>query len=133
MRPQSEPWWRQSQADLERAKRSFEPDGYYASVWFVQQAIEKGLKALFVERHGALPARTHDVELLGMVLAVPASVLVHLATINPTFIRTRYPDMGTLVAPVDSISEADASEQLEAAEEVMAWLEAQLFPKSIQR
>lgn len=58
--------------------------------------------------------------------------MVHIETIDPTFQRTRYPDMSTLVAPADDFTEADASEQLEAAEEVIAWLNVRLFPTSTQ-
>jgi HEPN domain-containing protein len=133
MRPETEPWWRQSLADIVRARRSFEPEGYYATVMFVHQGVEKGLKALFFEQHGTLPARTHDLKYLGSLLNVPSVIMVHLETIDPTFKRTRYPDPGTFVAPVDEFTEADASEQLAAAEEVITWLGAQLFPTSTQQ
>jgi HEPN domain-containing protein len=132
MRPETAPWWRQAQADMLQAKRSLQPGGYYASVWFVQQAVEKGLKALIIEQRGTLPERTHDIERLGTTLSVPTNIQNQLATINPVFNRVRYPDLGTLIAPVDSISDVDASEQLEAAEEVMAWLAPQLDPTSTQ-
>jgi HEPN domain-containing protein len=133
VRPETEPWWRQSQVEIESARQlASQPERYFLSVWLVQHAVEKGLKALFLERSGVLPARTHDIELLGSILNVPAHVKPYLVVINPTFNLTRYPDMGTLVAPVDGVTDTDASEQLKAAEEVMLWIEAQLFPTSIQ-
>lgn len=74
MRPETEPWWRQSRADMATGRVLVESESYYASAWFAHQAAEKGLKALFTERHGRQAARTHDLMLLATVLAVAASV-----------------------------------------------------------
>lgn len=126
MRPEAEPWWRQSQADFAVARLFVQPEGYYASAWFAHQAVEKGLKALFIERHQTQAARTHDLVYLSMALAVPAGIIAHIPTIDRAFDLTRYPDLVTLVAPVDRVTEATALNILQAAEEVMTWLEAQL-------
>lgn len=52
-----EPWWRQAQADLETARVTASAGRHYAASWFAQQAVEKGLKALYIEQRGALAPR----------------------------------------------------------------------------
>lgn len=133
MRPEAEPWWRQSQADMAVARGLIYPDRYFAVAWFVHQAIEKGLKALFIELYGRQAARTHDLLLLSEALTLPPNVMAQIPAIDLAFDLTRYPDIATLVAPVDRVTEATALRLLRAAEEVMAWLEAQLASNSIQQ
>jgi HEPN domain-containing protein len=50
MRSEAEPWWRQAKADLETGRQMLVASTYYAASWFAQQAVEKGLKALFIEQ-----------------------------------------------------------------------------------
>lgn len=126
MRPDAEPWWRQSQADLAVAKRLTQPDCYYAAAWFAHQAIEKGLKAVHIEQHGVQAARTHDLVHLSSAVSLPVGILAHIPTIDRAFEVTRYPNLATLVAPVDDMTGAIAQSILDAAEEVMTWLKAQL-------
>ena len=126
MRPETEPWWRQSQADMAVARQLIQPESYYASAWFAHQAVEKGLKALYIERHQVQAARTHDLVYLSSALTLPSKFVVHIPTIDRAFELTRYPDLVTLVAPIDGVNEATALNIFQSAEEVMTWLEAQL-------
>ena len=48
MRPEAEPWWRQALADLDTAKVTDAAARHYATSWFAQQAVEKGIKALLL-------------------------------------------------------------------------------------
>ena len=133
MRPEAEPWWRQSRTDMAVARELIRPDRYFASAWFGHQAIEKGLKALFIERHGRQAARSHDLSLLARVVTVPSTQMVHTETVDPAFGLARYPDIDTLVAPVDAVTEPIAVRLLQAAEEIMTWLEMQLASNSTQQ
>ena len=54
MRTEAEPWWRQAQADIETGLQTFQSGRYYAASWFAQQAVEKGLKALYIEQQATL-------------------------------------------------------------------------------
>lgn len=85
MRPETEPWWRQSQADIAIARQLVRPESYYASAWFVHQAVEKGLNALFIERFGTQAAYTHDLSYLGSVLALSTQHIAHIRLIDPAF------------------------------------------------
>ena len=119
MRPETAPWWRQPQAEMTVARDLVEPDCYFASAWFAHQVVEKGLKALFIERHQSQAARTHDLVYLGTTLVLPPEVVAHIPAIDRAFDLTRYSDLATLVAPVDRVTEATALNLLQAAEEVM--------------
>ncbi|MDQ3548636.1 MAG: HEPN domain-containing protein [Chloroflexota bacterium] len=133
MRRETEPWWRQSQADMAIARDLIHPRCYYASAWYVHQAVEKGLKALHIERYDRWATYTQDLLYLGTVLALSPDLMVHIQVIDPAFKFTRYPDTIMLIAPVDGVTEATALKHLRAAEEVLTWLEAQLLSNSIQQ
>jgi HEPN domain-containing protein len=96
-------------------------DRWYAASWFAQQAAEKALKALWIEQSGQDPVRTHDLRLLGRSVNAPPHVEQDLTVLFPIFSVTRYPDaLG--IAPIDSISEVDARQHIEAARRVLQWI-----------
>jgi len=125
VRPEVEPWWRQATADLQTGELTLQGGQFYAASWFAQQAAEKALKALHFERRGRLPRRTHDLPFLGLQLTVPHSVQMDLDALMAAFDVARYPD--TLgVAPVDTIGVDDATEHLDAARRILAWVASEL-------
>jgi HEPN domain-containing protein len=126
MRLDAEPWWRQAQADLETAEVVLVARRFYAVAWFAQQAVEKGLKALYVERRGVLAPRTHDLQFLGHEVSIPPILDTDLAQINPTFDLTRYPSPTSRTAPVDLVTEQRANDNLAAARRVLRWLEQEV-------
>lgn len=99
---------------------------HYAASWFAQQAVEKGLKALYIEQRGALAPRTHDLDFLAREVYVSAEVASDVTTLNPAFDLVRYPDPGGTTAPVDVITPALATQHLAAAERILAWISTQL-------
>src|SRR5581483_5300377 len=109
-------------ADLDTAKVTAAGARHYATSWFAQQAVEKGLKALFIEQQGALAPRSHDVEHLGRLVQAPDAVAADLAVVNPAFDAVRYPDPSGITAPVDAITSAVAAQHLAAAERILAWI-----------
>jgi HEPN domain-containing protein len=124
MRAEAATWWRQAQDELQAAHE--QGSRHYLAAWLAQQGAEKGLKALYIEQHGTLAPRTHNLEYLGEQVAAPADVAADLTALNPAFDEVRYPDPATNVAPVDDITQAEAAAYLEAAERIMAWIAAQL-------
>lgn len=105
---------------------------YYAASWFAQQAVEKGLKALYMDLRGALAPRTHDLQYLGRQVHVATSVAAELALLNPAFDLVRYPDPVSGRAPVDTVTSTLAAQHIAAAERVIAWLDTQLKPPSLR-
>lgn len=120
MLAETEPWWEQAQADAKCANVLLTAGHYYAVSFFAQQAAEKALKAVLVERRsGQQPPRTHDLRYLGARVAAPAGIHVHLGVLYPVFQLARYPIGGN--APVNTITEPDARAHLAAANEVLTW------------
>jgi HEPN domain-containing protein len=125
MRAETFPWWRQAEAELTSGEFMLVHARWYAASWFAQQATEKALKALSIEQTGLDPVRTHDVRLLGRSVNAPQHVEQELTVLFPIFSLTRYPDaFGT--APIDSISETDARQHIDAARRVLQWVLPQL-------
>jgi HEPN domain-containing protein len=125
VRTETGPWWRQAQADLETAEFTLQGGRFYAASVFAQQAAEKAVKAVYIERRQQIPPRTHDLGLFAAQLAVPEAVENDLLSLNPTFGLSRYPDsVGT--APVDAIGATDATPHVEAARRVLQWASGQL-------
>jgi HEPN domain-containing protein len=89
--------------------------------------VEKGLKALILER-GRRPARTHDlVELLNLVTADGWSVVLPMeaAVFLNSVYRGRYPTEEGLL-PLGEPAEEDARRALSAAETLMKSLRSVL-------
>lgn len=125
MRPDTVPWWRQAEADLETAEITLRAGQFYAASWFAQQAAEKALKALHFERYGRLAPRSHDLEYLGKLLGVPKVIDTDLAALNPAFNQSRYPD-DYGVPPVDAIDDIDATGHVALARSVLQWVQQHL-------
>jgi HEPN domain-containing protein len=98
MRHETEPWWRQATAELHTAQVNLDSDQYYAASWFCQQASEKALKALYIERTGVLAPKIHDLVRLGDLLDAPAEVKPGLATLNDVLTIVRYPDFADIAS-----------------------------------
>jgi HEPN domain-containing protein len=125
LRVETEPWWRQAQADLETAEWNLQGERWYAASWFAQQSAEKGLKALWLERRGELAPRTHDLQALGGELTVPDEIQAELDALEPVFKRVRYPEL-TGMAPIDVVNKDMAQRHLFAVQKVLAWLQSEL-------
>jgi HEPN domain-containing protein len=73
MRPDTEPWWRQAEADLTSAELLFSGEHYFTASWYSHQAAEKAIKALYIERFGRDTSRVHDLNLLGRHAGYPST------------------------------------------------------------
>ncbi len=112
MRHEAELWWNQAEKDFANAEKVFDLDEYYLVAFLVHQAVEKALKACYVELEGELPDRTHSLVLLGKEVGLPEALLSTVRRINPDYISTRYPDVDG-VSPYEAYDESLASERLE--------------------
>ena len=119
-------WWRQAQADIAAAAYNMTSRYPYVGSWLVQQAVEKGLKALLIDRGLSLP-RTHNLRYLGGLLSVTSPIRVDLLEADPLFEMTRYPypDGGI---PAERIAATDAERHVAAGQRVLRWIENELRP-----
>ncbi|NIR47010.1 HEPN domain-containing protein [candidate division KSB1 bacterium] len=121
MREETKNWWAQAQKDLESARKSLNADLYYVSAFLCQQAVEKGLKALYIQQKKQMPDKTHNLLRLAESVGFPKNKLGLLRSLNPDFVTTRYPDAANGI-PAEIFDKDIAQDHLEKAEEVMNWI-----------
>ena len=124
MRKEVTNWIKQANKDLEVAEKTFNIKEYYSAVFWCQQAIEKGLKAVILEK-AKEKAMGHSLVQLGKEAEVPQEFISKLKKISPQYFLARYPDASEDV-PYELYDEDITKEFLEISKEVLAWINNQL-------
>ena len=124
MRQESSDLLAQAREDLKTAKTLSRTDRHYATVFFSQQAAEKALKALHIERRRT-SARTHNLTRLARTLKAPETVVRSARELTPDYLTTRYPDAANGI-PAEIYDEEIAGRHLAFAEEICQWVTRQL-------
>ncbi len=119
MREETENWWKQANRDLESAKRIMELGEYHVCAFLSQQAVEKALKALLIDRTGNFP-RIHDVVELSRRVKAPSKITELCAMINPAYTSTRYPDVAS------DFDKGEVEDILKSAKEILEWTKKEL-------
>lgn len=125
MRKEVGQWWKQAKKDLETAGHCKNSKDYYASAFFCHQSVEKGFKALYIEKKRASPGATHSLIYLATEVNAPPEFFSFLRQLTPIFVTTRYPDAAYGV-PYELYDEAIANELLKKSSEVMQWIGSQI-------
>jgi HEPN domain-containing protein len=121
-------FFQQAEVDLHFAQKNVEIGGFYVAAYLAHQAAEKALKAAHWHLRAEEPAWGHRLNAVAARVAeraggLPALVTLQLGVLEPIFELTRYPsERVEEPIPAQLITEADAREALNAAEEVMAWV-----------
>ncbi|MBS1263949.1 MAG: hypothetical protein MAG715_01144 [Methanonatronarchaeales archaeon] len=113
-------WIKQAREDRETADFLSESGRYAHASFLYQQAVEKGLKAVLLEKEAGLP-RVHDCFVLAKKAEAPHGVVQKADVLTPYYFRTRYPDTADV-----EIAEEDIEDIREAVKEVFRWIEKQL-------
>ena len=124
MRQEVENWWKQAQADFDSAKDLIKTKHYYFASFACQQAIEKGLKALYLKDKKTLPIG-HSIVYLAKEMGVPADIFNSALRLNMQYTTTRYPDAAN-AAPVDVYNEEISTEHFVHTKKVLEWLTKQI-------
>ena len=121
-------WIALAEYDLSTAQAMLQARRYLYVGFMCQQAVEKILKACFVQHHGSTPPYTHN--LLRLVGDLPWEQQVsalHQETfemLNSYYIESRYTeDIAELQA---SLTEKKAVELLNRTKELMEWIKTRL-------
>ncbi len=109
-----EKWFSQAEADLRTAKNSFNSKDYYASVFWCQQAVEKGLKAIWLFSGNEL-IKTHDLVRLGRKVYLPEKFFNNLAELSILYTEARY-------IPIKNFEGEDVDKFIKFTEEVLEWI-----------
>jgi len=84
MRKESSRLWEQAQEDLDTADKLLNVGKYYASVFFSEQAAEKALKVLYLEKRRRITF-THDLVELAEELGAPEDVCHAATELSPDY------------------------------------------------
>ena len=112
-------WWERSKKDLEVAEKNFKNKDYYASAFFCQQAIEKALKSININKGLGL-IKTHDLLLLGRKVNLPRKLLEKAVLLNPVYTSSRYPISDEI------FEERETEEFISYAKEILQWCKQQM-------
>jgi HEPN domain-containing protein/predicted nucleotidyltransferase len=121
MRKATGDWIKEAEEELASARILFEHDRYKAACYHGQQCVEKGLKALILEK-GEKPGRVHDiVELLSHAKRLGWKIMLAMddAVFLNSIYKGRYPAEEGLL-PHGDPSPEDASRTVKAVETFMA-------------
>ena len=118
MKAEVKRWMEQAKADLKSAKNSLKSKDYYLAAFMSQQAVEKGLKSIYLEEYGEL-RKIHDLSYLARKLNFPEEIIEKCDELTKAYIETRYPDLGSGKIPAKKFSKDDAKKFLKMASEVL--------------
>ncbi|MFA5254649.1 MAG: HEPN domain-containing protein [Methanoregula sp.] len=115
-------WFRQAQYDLGTAEVLASAERYPPAIFFTHLALEKALKALYIEKFHDNPDKTHSliflVELLDLEL--PQQYLDSLFVINRIGVTGRYPH--NLDEVLEQYTRAKTEKILSETNEILTWL-----------
>ena len=120
---ESELWQKQAERDVESAEKNIGIQEYALAAFLCQQAVEKALKALLIQKDGQL-VKTHSVISLAKPVNIPAVLQGKIEQLESVYQQTRYPDIAKKM-PAEEFDEQDAREFLENAKEVLSWVQTQ--------
>ena len=123
MREEVKNWWKQAEYDLGTAKANYGLKRYSVVMFLCQQSIEKGLKALWLERFNKAP-KVHDLKFLAKKLDLPEEFLESCKDLTNVYVETRYPDAA--LNPANKFSDEEASNYLKKSGEIIKWIEKAL-------
>lgn len=122
MTPDSDEWFRQAQYDLGTAESLVLAERYPPVIFYCHLALEKALKALYVEKFNDTPDKTHSlvflVEILGLEL--PQKSMDSLFIINRIGITGRYPH--NLDTVLEQYTREKTEKIVRETKEILTWL-----------
>ncbi len=125
MREEVNNWWLQAEDDFDSAEKNHSIKKYHLVVFLCQQAVEKGLKAVFIHKKEQGPGLTHSLIYLASEVKLPPEFFKFLRELTPQFVTTRYPD-AAYGLPKDLYDKEMAKEYLKKTKEVLKWLKSQI-------
>lgn len=128
MRKATAAWIKEAEEELESAKVLYEHGRYKSACYHSQQSVEKGLKAILLEK-GQRPERTHDIVELHNAVAktgFDSGLSMEEAVYLSSIYKGRYPTEEGLL-PHGDASKADTEKAVLSAEHFIEKLKS-LFP-----
>lgn len=121
MRKELQDWFEQALAENKTAKHCLKSGDYYAAAFHAQQAMELGLKALYIYQHNEYPPKIHNLLELVTVVKLPKKFVSSAEELSPAYMLARYPDVAGGV-PYKQYSEQKAQQLIRKMEDFVKWL-----------
>ena len=118
----SRQWAERAQYDLDTADAMFKAGRYLYVLFCCQQAVEKALKAVIVEKTGELPPRIHNLLRLAETAGIESSEerIDLLTKLSGYYIKSRYPE--EIRAAGEATTQGLAREVLGKTEQTVKWV-----------
>ncbi len=114
MKEEVRKWLEKAESDLSGAEINFREGLYDVSVFLSQQAAEKALKAVQIQKLGKF-YKVHDLLTLADSVDAPDEITNCCIKITPYYTITRYPDVG------EPITQQSAIDLLDQSSKVVKW------------
>ena len=121
MKEEVKRWWFKAKDDLEKAIILHKNKKYDGAVFFCQQSVEKGLKAVSLKEKNKIK-KIHDLVGLGKDCSLPQNLIDYCKELTLAYIYSRYPDIKEENKSIESIS----STFLKYTKEILKWIESKL-------
>ena len=113
-------WFEQAEKDLDAARNSITTKNFDWACFQAQQAAEKGLKALILQKQGRL-IKTHDLIFLGTEVELPELFKEVCKELTLIYVHVRYPT-ATEVRDLKNKS----SKYIVVVRELLKWIKKKL-------
>lgn len=112
--------------DLGTAKAMMDTKRYLYVIFMCQQAVEKIIKALYIQKYDDEPPRSHNVAFVFKKTEVEASqeTIQHFNLLSAYYIESRYPEYKEKLSSI--VDRDRAITLLKKTEEVYVWLKSLL-------
>ena len=107
-------WFAKAEKDLDTAKYLMKDERKEESLFFLQQAAEKALKAVYIKKFDKL-LKTHDLFLLSREVKAPKEIQEICKKLTLAYQYTRYPDIAK------KNTEDEIEEFLSSTEDIIKW------------
>lgn len=114
--------------DFESAKKNFEIKIYNVTLILCEQAVEKILKAYFIEKNKKTPPQVHSLEKLTELLNMEEELNELIVELDDYYFTLRYPDITDKV-PYELCDKEDALLGLKKAEKIIELIKARILRK----
>jgi HEPN domain-containing protein len=119
-------WLDISDYDLETARAMLFSERYLYVVFMCQQAMEKIIKALYVDRYDKEPPRSHNLAFIfkKIKISMPDDTFKFFNILSAHYIENRYPEYKKKLST--TLNKLKAEEYLSKTEESYKWIKSLL-------
>ena len=125
MREEAHNWWEQAKHDVGTADYLLKGERLDAASFYLEQAIEKALKGLYICLRREAPGATHSLTKLARECGLPSRFLGFLRRLTTEYYVSRYPDASGDI-PYEIYDAEDVEALAGETREVMKWIEQQM-------